>query len=611
MAEDCLNAEGIFDGKDYLDVPALLKLKQQRGVTISLVIPTLEEEDNIGRTLAIVNEKVGRELLDEVMVIDGGSKDKTVEIAEANGAHVVHAKDVCPEFNSRGKGVQLWKSLCVTKGDLILYCDADISNFSELFILGLIGPLLQCPKYRYAKAFYKRALRVNGEVQEGGGGRVTEICARPVFSLYYPELRHIIQPLGGEYAGWRKDLERVCYTSGYGVETKLLLQFARVFGAQTICQVNLHEKSHRHQQLAALSKMSFVIMQTFMRDMAERYDTPLMVHRMNHTLWIQKQTSKNDSLNKDRSEEHVHCNSSGTEVGGRVGDFLVECHVNDTHLPPIVGLTSYAKQVYPGFRRISLYACRHGETHHQLNHRIMGWTNATLTDEGLRQAETLGRRIKNNGLSIKHVVSSDLTRAVQTATAIINASGSNDVKLSTDKRVREKGKGQFENKTKEEILLDKKFGGEWSLGRLTDPQAIPPGGEETAHFTSRLVEFLENLAEEKETNNAGDTLLVTHHGVIWELYRFCYGIERSPDLAAEMPESTVGPIFTEAEFEGKITLWKLDFLVKDIKIPTGEPTAKLDKTGVKKRRTLSSEADSARVCFRGMQMLKADVLAKS
>lgn len=590
--------DGVFDGKDFLDVPKLLKLKQMRDVTISLVIPTLEEEDNIGRTLSIVNEKVGRELLDEVMVIDGGSKDKTVEIAKAEGANVVLANDVLPAFNSRGKGVQLWKSLCVTKGDLILYCDADISNFSEVFILGLIGPLLSEPKYRYAKAFYKRALRVNGEVQEGGGGRVTEICARPVFSLYYPELRHIIQPLGGEYAGWRKDLERVCYTSGYGVETKLLLQFARVFGAQTICQVNLHEKSHRHQSLAALSKMSFVIMQTFMRDMAERYDTPLMIERMHHTLWIQKSIKKNDTQNKDRSEEHVHCNSSGTEVGGKVGEYLQECWVNDTHLPPICTLQEYQAASYPGFRRIRLLACRHGETHHQLAKRIMGWSSCTLTDEGLRQSEQLGRRIKSYGMKLGKVICSDLTRAIQTATAIVTAAGDTAVRLSTDTRLREKGKGEFENRTKEEILLDKKFGHEWSLGRLTDPHAIPPGGEDTAKFTCRLADFLESVAVDDDAlaPDGSDTLLVTHHGVIWELYRFCYGIERSPDLAAEMPEATLGPIFTEAELAGKITLWKLDFLVRDV---NGETRGK----SVKRRRTLS-EAETNRVLFRGMQMLK-------
>jgi glucosyl-3-phosphoglycerate synthase len=561
-----------------LDVEALLKLKNDLKVTISLVIPTLEEEDNIARTLSIVNEKVGRALLDEVVVIDGGSKDRTVELARAGGARVEFGQDILPQYASKGKGVQLWKSLQVTTGDVVLYCDADITNFSEIFILGLIGPLLAAPHYRYVKAFYKRMLRVNGDVQEGGGGRVTEILARPVFSLYYPELRHIIQPLGGEYGGWRKDLERVQYTSGYGVETKLLLQFSRTFGADAICQVNLHEKSHRHQTLAALSKMSFVIMQTFMRDMAERYDTPLMVERMNRTLWIQKQASSCGQ--KERSSEHEHCNSSGTLVEGDVGQFLQECHVDDVHLPAMIQMEEYQRTAYPKHRKVSILVCRHGQTHHHVDGKIMGWCNSTLTPEGQRQAQDLGRRLKTSGLKVNRVICSDLTRAIQTATSVITVSENESVKMVTDERLREKGKGSFENRTKDDILQDPDFR-VWDYNMLTDPHAIPPGGEGTPQFRARLVNLLKALATEPENapKEEGMTLLVTHHGVIWELYRFIFGVERGPDLAADDVEKAVGPLLSEAEIAGKIALWRIDLLVssnhdKEETSTAGQPPAK-------------------------------------
>jgi|EP00927_Polykrikos_kofoidii_P070873 glucosyl-3-phosphoglycerate synthase len=590
--------DGIFDGASFLDVPALIKMKEDLGVTISLVIPTLEEEDNIGRTLSIVNEKVGRVLLDEVIVIDGGSRDRTVDIARASGVTCIEANQVLSEFNRfRGKGVQLWKSLQVTKSDLILYCDADISNFSEIFILGLIGPLLAKPTYRYCKAFYKRALRINGDVQEGGGGRVTEICARPIFSLYYPELRHIIQPLGGEYAGWRKDLERVAYTSGYGVETKLLLQFARIFGAGAICQVNLHEKEHRHQSLAALSKMSFVIMQTFMRDMADRYDTPLMVQRMHHTLWIQKQAASNNAQSKERSSEHEHCNSSGRQVPGCVGNFLQECEVSDTHLPPIVGLPSYVISQYQGFTKVSVLLCRHGQTHHHVDKRIMGWCNSTLTAEGLWQAEDLGRRLKRIGPKLGKVISSDLTRSIQTATAIVTASDNSDVKLLTDETLREQGKGVFENRTKEDILLDPDFNDEWDWKKLADPHSTPPNGEDSATFRARLVKFLKTLAvTSKEPSLDGHTLLVTHHTVVWELYRYFFGVERGLDLAAESPETSVGPILAECEMVGKLSLWRLDFMVKAQGISRDTLAAKRQRIGM--------EIDMDTVILDGMQMTR-------
>jgi glucosyl-3-phosphoglycerate synthase len=159
----------------------------------------------------------------------------------------------------------LWKSLYALKGDIIIWIDTDIRNIHPRFVYGLIGPLLMRKGIQYVKGFYRRPLQEGGKLKAGGGGRVTELTARPLLNLFYPELSGLVQPLAGEYAGRRQALERVPFFTGYGVETGLLIDMLENFGLRAIAQVDLEERIHRNQPLRSLSKMSFAIIQVVMQ----------------------------------------------------------------------------------------------------------------------------------------------------------------------------------------------------------------------------------------------------------------------------------------------------------------------------------------------------------
>ncbi|HVO40373.1 MAG TPA: glucosyl-3-phosphoglycerate synthase, partial [Spirochaetia bacterium] len=185
--------------------------------------------------------------------------------AEQNGARVFSSRDILRKYGTyRGKGENLWKSLYVLEGDLIVWIDADISNIAPKFVYGLVGPLLRDARISYVKAFYERPLRTPGELVAAGGGRVTEILVRPLFSLFYPELAYLVQPLSGEYAGRRTLLERLPFSVGYGVELGHLVDIYHQQGIDALAQVNMDRRVHRNQSLQSLGKMSFGIMKTFL-----------------------------------------------------------------------------------------------------------------------------------------------------------------------------------------------------------------------------------------------------------------------------------------------------------------------------------------------------------
>jgi glucosyl-3-phosphoglycerate synthase len=204
-------------------------------------------------------------LVDEFAVIDSGSDDRTREVAFAYGADVYLAADILPEMgNKRGKGENLWKAIYQLKGDVICYVDADISNIHPRFVYGLVAPLIGCDEVKYVKAFYDRPLNYSSGLRPSGGGRVTEILIRPLFSLFYPELTNVIQPLSGEYAARREVLERIPFPIGYGVETAHLLDLYQEYGIEAFAQTDLDRRVHRKQTTNALGKMSFGILQTFL-----------------------------------------------------------------------------------------------------------------------------------------------------------------------------------------------------------------------------------------------------------------------------------------------------------------------------------------------------------
>ena len=255
-----------FHHGEFWDILDLVKEKEKKDLKISLCIPTLNEEKTIGKEVLILRSELMERypLIDEFAVIDSGSNDKTLEVAESYGADTYLASEILPEVgDKRGKGENLWKAIHQLKGDIICYVDADISNIHPRFVYGLVAPLIKRAEVQYVKAFYDRPLNYSSGLRSSGGGRVTEILIRPLFSLFYPELTNIIQPLSGEYAARREVLEMIPFPIGYGVETSHLLDLYEKFGLNAFAQTDLDRRVHRNQTTNALGKMSFGILQTF------------------------------------------------------------------------------------------------------------------------------------------------------------------------------------------------------------------------------------------------------------------------------------------------------------------------------------------------------------
>ncbi len=261
--------ENTFHHSKFKDIGKLVKKKDQKKIAISLCFPTLNEEKTIAKQIVIMKSELMNRypLIDEIVVVDSGSTDNTCEVAAAYGASVHAANDILPNLPVfKGKGENLWKALYVTKGDIIIYLDADITNIHHRFAYALLGPLLMYDHIKYVKAFYDRPLAgYDARMRPTGGGRVTELVNRPIFSLFYPELTQILQPLSGEYAACRELLEAIPFPIGYGIETSMLLDIYDKWGMSVMAQVDLDKRVHRNQDTKALGKMSFVIMKTFLR----------------------------------------------------------------------------------------------------------------------------------------------------------------------------------------------------------------------------------------------------------------------------------------------------------------------------------------------------------
>ncbi|OHB65976.1 MAG: glucosyl-3-phosphoglycerate synthase [Planctomycetes bacterium RBG_13_63_9] len=260
-------AERTFHHSNFWDIKWLVEEKQRQGLSISLCLPTLNEEKTIGQEIVILKAELVDHypLLDEIAVVDSGSTDRTCEIAARFGADVYTASEQLTECGARqGKGENLWKALYLLKGDIIVYVDTDIKNIHPRFVYGLVGPLIQDPEIHYVKAFYDRPLAFSGGLRPTGGGRVTEILIRPLFSLFYPELAAILQPLSGEYAGRRSILEQIPFPVGYGVETAMLIDIYERLGLYAFAQSDLDRRVHRNQETIALGRMAFGVLRTFM-----------------------------------------------------------------------------------------------------------------------------------------------------------------------------------------------------------------------------------------------------------------------------------------------------------------------------------------------------------
>jgi glucosyl-3-phosphoglycerate synthase len=267
-------AENTFHADEFKQLDEIVALKREQGVTISLALPALNEQETVGKIIDVIKKELidKAPLLDEIVLIDSNSTDSTREIAAQADVPVYIHQHLLERLGARdGKGEALWKSLLVTRGDIIMWIDTDIVNIHPRFVYGILGPLLINPQVQFVKGFYRRPLKVGQKMQAGGGGRVTELTARPLLNLFYPELSGVVQPLSGEYAGRREALEKVPFFSGYGVETGMLIDIYEKYGLQAIAQVDLLERIHHNQHLEALSKMSFAIIQAVIRKLESRY----------------------------------------------------------------------------------------------------------------------------------------------------------------------------------------------------------------------------------------------------------------------------------------------------------------------------------------------------
>lgn len=259
-------AQHTFHHGQFWDLCHLVKEKEKKGLKISLCIPTLNEERTIGKEIVLFKSELMQRypLLDEIAVIDSGSTDRTLEVARTFGADTYLSSDILPELGQKkGKGENLWKAIYQLRGDIVVYIDADIKNIRPHFVYGLVAPLVYRPEIRYVKAFYDRPLVMPQGVRPSGGGRVTEILVRPLFSLFFPELTGMIQPLSGEYAVRRDVLENIPFPIGYGVETSHLIDVYNRWGLSAFGQTDLDQRVHRNQPTRDLGKMAFAILHTF------------------------------------------------------------------------------------------------------------------------------------------------------------------------------------------------------------------------------------------------------------------------------------------------------------------------------------------------------------
>jgi glucosyl-3-phosphoglycerate synthase len=257
-----------YRAEDFL-IEDLGRRKAEQELSVSVVLPARNEAGTIRGVVEACTSLAGL-LVDELVVLDGDSTDGTAELAADAGARVHTDGQILPDQGPPlGKGDALWRSLSVTSGDIVVFVDTDIRNPDPRFVWALLGPLLHEPEVAFVKAYYDRPFQVGEALHATGGGRVTELMARPLINLFWPELAGLVQPLSGEYAGRRDLLETLPFFTGYGVELGLLVDTLATRGPDAIAQVDLYERVHRNQDMPALSRMAYGILQVAFRRLGD------------------------------------------------------------------------------------------------------------------------------------------------------------------------------------------------------------------------------------------------------------------------------------------------------------------------------------------------------
>lgn len=244
--------------------------------TVAVVLPALNEAATVGQIVSTIHaELLTPGLIDELVVVDSGSTDATASVAATAGARVVRREDVMPEVPAvPGKGEAMWRGVAATSSDIVVFIDADLQSFNATYVSGLIGPLLADPEVLLVKAVYERPLMAGEYAVPAGGGRVTELMARPLLNRFWPELSAVVQPLAGEYAARRTLLEELPFPCGYGVELALLVDTYSRYGLNAVAQVDLGVRVHRHHNSHGLGLMAAEILHTAMLRVPGVDETP-------------------------------------------------------------------------------------------------------------------------------------------------------------------------------------------------------------------------------------------------------------------------------------------------------------------------------------------------
>jgi glucosyl-3-phosphoglycerate synthase len=257
-----------YGAADLPSASEVASRKAASGDRVSVVLPALNESETIGAICTSIRERFmgPHALVDELIVVDCASADETRAIATSAGATVYDVSELMPEVSVEpGKGEALWRSLSVVAGDIVVWIDSDIRDFSPRFVSGLVTPLVTDATVAYVKGFYRRPILREGELVPGEGGRVTELLARPLLAALFPELSGFAQPLAGEYAGRVDVLRRLPFFTGYSVEVGLLIDMLDVVGLDGLAQVDLGERIHRNRTLVELGPIAYAIARTILK----------------------------------------------------------------------------------------------------------------------------------------------------------------------------------------------------------------------------------------------------------------------------------------------------------------------------------------------------------
>jgi glucosyl-3-phosphoglycerate synthase len=251
----------------FRDFRGLTEGADRLPLTTTLVLPTRNTADTIGPildTVARLNDKTG--LIEQVIVVDADSPDGTADIARSHGAEVYSENELLPEYGrAHGKGDAMWRSLSVARGDIVMYADSDSTDFLDHFVYGTLGPLLTDPEIQFSKAAFRRPFSSEGKAVVDGGGRVTELMAKPLLNFFYPELTGFVQPLAGEFAARRELLGSIPFATGYGVEIAMMVDVLNEVGLTGMAQVDLETRQNRHQPLFDLTRMSSAVLRALGR----------------------------------------------------------------------------------------------------------------------------------------------------------------------------------------------------------------------------------------------------------------------------------------------------------------------------------------------------------